>query len=245
MRYLVLSDIHGNWEALQAVLQDAAGEYERICCLGDLVGYGADPNVVVEWVRKHVPQVIRGNHDKVCCGLEDPTAFNPIARSAAEWTRQALTDENRCWLRELARGPIELDGFLLVHGSVLDEDEYLLHPLEAEPQLQAAENRIVFFGHTHVQGGFLLRDLEAGPVPAGPVARDPWIQLVPGQGGLINPGSVGQPRDQQWQAAYALYDSSRQTVEFRRCDYDIVMAQNKIVKAGLPAVLARRLSEGR
>ena len=113
MRYLILSDIHANWEALEAVLQDAEGAYETIVCLGDVVGYGADPNAVTEWVREHVAKVIRGNHDKVCCGLEDPALFNPIAERAACWTLGVLTSENREFLRKLAQGPVEEGGF---HG---------------------------------------------------------------------------------------------------------------------------------
>jgi diadenosine tetraphosphatase ApaH/serine/threonine PP2A family protein phosphatase len=243
MVYLILSDIHANWEALEAVLQHASGRYEQICCLGDVVGYGADPNAVTEWVRANVPRVIRGNHDKACCGLEDPLLFNPVARYAAEWTRDTLTPENREYLWNLPAGPMDQGAFLMVHGSILDEDQYLIDSQDAIPQLGAAGGRLAFFGHTHVQGGFLLSDL-GQEQPAGN-STGTTIRVVPGESQLLNPGSVGQPRDMQWEAAYALYDTTQQVVEFVRCPYDLAGAQRKIREAGLPPVLADRLAEGR
>ena len=153
MRYLILSDIHANWEALQAVLQSAAGRYDQIVCLGDVVGYGADPNAVTEWVRGHVKEVIRGNHDKACCGLEDTITFNPVARRAAEWTMTTLTPDNREYLRGLARGPMEVDGFLMVHGSVLDEDEYLIDPYDALFQFPHVEDAWSSSGTPMCKGG--------------------------------------------------------------------------------------------
>jgi predicted phosphodiesterase len=245
MRYLILSDIHANWEALRAVLESADGRYDKIVCLGDVVGYGADPNPVIDWVRGHVKDVIRGNHDKACCGLEDTITFNPVARRAAEWTMSELTPENREYLRLLARGPLEVDGFLMVHGSVLDEDEYLIDPYDAVFQFPHVEGRLVFFGHTHVQGGFLLWDAAERGQPAQSKSQGDVLRIVPGTTQLINPGSVGQPRDFVWQAGYAIYDSGRQIVEFQRCDYDISTAQQKIRDAGLPPALADRLALGR
>ena len=217
MRYLILSDIHANWEALQAVLASAAGRYDKIVCLGDVVGYGADPNAVTEWVRSHVMKVIRGNHDKACCGLEDTITFNPVARRAAEWTMSTLTPDNREFLRGLARGPMEVGGFLLVHGSILDEDEYLIDPYDALFQFPHVEGRLVFFGHTHVQGGFLLWDADDRVEPAAAKTQADVLRIVPRKTQLINPGSVGQPRDFIWQAGYALYDTEQRLVEFQRC----------------------------
>ncbi|MGH9665777.1 MAG: metallophosphoesterase family protein, partial [Bryobacteraceae bacterium] len=126
MRYLILSDIHANWEALDAVLAHAADAYDRILCCGDLVGYGADPNAVVEWVRAKVARVVRGNHDKACSGLEDLEWFNPIARASAEWTLKILSPDNADYLRRLPKGPAAVNGFDIAHGSPLDEDEYLI-----------------------------------------------------------------------------------------------------------------------
>jgi predicted phosphodiesterase len=245
MRYLILSDIHANWEALQAVLAAAEGRYDKILCLGDVVGYGADPNAVTDWVRGHVEQVIRGNHDKACCGLEETITFNPVARRAAEWTMSTLTADNREYLRALARGPIEVDRFLLVHGSVLDEDEYLIDPYDALFQFPHVEGRLVFFGHTHVQGGFLLWDAEDRVEPAWTKTQGDILRVVQGTTQLINPGSVGQPRDFVWQAGYAIYDTEHHLVEFQRCRYDLETAQQKIRAAGLPPALADRLALGR
>jgi predicted phosphodiesterase len=245
MRYLILSDIHANWEALQAVLESAAGRYDRIVCLGDVVGYGADPNAVIDWVRDHVKDVIRGNHDKACCGLEDTITFNPVARRAAEWTMTTLTADNREYLHDLARGPLEVDGFLMVHGSVLDEDEYLIDSYDALFQFPHVEGRLVFFGHTHVQGGFLLWDAGDRVEPARTKAQGDVLRIAQGTTQLINPGSVGQPRDFVWQAGYAIYDTEQHLVEFQRCDYDLETAQKKIRDAGLPPALADRLALGR
>jgi len=245
MRYLVLSDIHANWEALQAVLADAEGAYETILCLGDMVGYGADPNAVTEWMRDNVATVIRGNHDKVCCGLESPELFNPIAKTAALWTYEELTAENRKYLAALPKGPAAVDGFLMVHGSVLDEDEYLLDPRDTLLQFVNADGKPVFFGHTHVQGGFMLWQAGQKAEPAALHPDGAALQVRPDRGQLLNPGSVGQPRDLNWLAAYALYDSEKKLLEFRRCEYDLAKAQRKIRGAGLPVVLAERLALGR
>ncbi len=243
MRYLILSDIHGNWEALEAVLREAEGEWERAVCCGDLVGYGADPNRVVEWVRQHVAAVVRGNHDKACAGLEDLAWFNPAAREAAQWTAAELTPENERYLRRLPAGPLEVGDFEILHGSPLDEDEYLM---AAAPELAAHLGaRLSFFGHTHWQGGFAfyrrgVKRLRA--VPAG--VRAVPVRLEAECFYLINPGSVGQPRDGDPRAAYALYDDGGRAVELRRTPYRVSTAQAKIRRAGLPAILADRLAEG-
>ena len=246
MRYLILSDIHANWEGLQAVLAHAEGAYDAICCLGDVVGYGADPNAVSEWVRANCSHVIRGNHDKTCCGLEDASFFNPTARLAVDWTHDELSKENLEWLRGLPRGPLEVEGaFTIVHGSYLDEDEYLLDLRDAAQQFPHMAGKLVFFGHTHVQGAFLLRgDYPvdgARPDASGPNA----IQVRAGDTVLVNPGSVGQPRDFMWESAYAVFDAEARTVTYQRVPYDVATAQEKIRKAGLPEALAERLSLGR
>jgi Icc-related predicted phosphoesterase len=125
MKYLILSDIHANWDALQAVLAVTEGTYDLILCCGDLVGYGPEPNRVVSWARKHVHAVVRGNHDRVCSGLDDAWAFNSTARESARWTKRRLTTPNKNWLKELKEGPVDLEACTLVHGSPLDEDEYV------------------------------------------------------------------------------------------------------------------------
>jgi hypothetical protein len=131
VRYLILSDIHANWEGLEAVLEHAAGKYDQVLCCGDLIGYGADPNAVTEWVRAHAAAVVRGNHDKASVGLDDLEWFNPVARAAAVWTQRELTPENAAYIRNLPKGPLMLDGFQVVHGSPLDEDEYILGAADA------------------------------------------------------------------------------------------------------------------
>ena len=248
MQYLIISDIHANLEALEAVMRDAEGQYETIVCLGDVVGYGADPNPVCEWVRGNADVVIRGNHDKACCGLEDPVLFNPVARYAVEWTHENLTAENRDWLRDLVAGPVDVRDFIIAHGSVLDEDEYLIDAQDAANQFPHILGRIVFFGHTHVQGGFFLRTSEATNGSGAPPVEDEVpnsVALRSSDTALINPGSVGQPRDLAWESGYALFDSDKRRVDYRRCPYDVTASQKKILEAGLPAALAERLSIGR
>ncbi len=126
MRYLIISDIHANWEALQAVLNSAKGEYDRVLCCGDLVGYGADPNATVEWARANLSTVVRGNHDRACVGLDDLEWFNPVAKAAAIWSMSAITEENAAYIRSLPKGPLAVEDFHVAHGSPLDEDEYMV-----------------------------------------------------------------------------------------------------------------------
>ena len=244
MRYLVLSDIHGNWEALDAVAAQARGAYDIAVCCGDLVGYGADPNPVIDWVRANVAVVVRGNHDKVCTGLEDLEWFNPVARAAAEWTLHALTPSNLRYLRDLPQGPAAVESFQILHGSPLDEDDYLMSTFEVSQIQSHLEKQISFFGHTHLQGGFLcdwngVRRI-GGALPNG----DTVLELDPDTWYLVNPGSVGQPRDGDPRAAYVLYDPKARVVEYRRAAYDVGAAQRKIRAAGLPEILALRLETG-
>jgi predicted phosphodiesterase len=245
VRYLILSDLHSNWEALQAVLAAAEGRYEHVVCLGDLVGYGADPNPVVEWVRGHVTAVIRGNHDKACSGLESLEWFNEIARNAARWTLSALAPENLQYLIGLARGPVQLDGMTLVHGSILDEDEYVVSPQEAAQVFPYLEDGVTFFGHTHLQGGFIDHLGKLQLIRPRPESGPQYLEIHPEEKYLVNPGSVGQPRDGDWRAAFVLYDSGQRQIVFHRVDYDVSAAQQKIQAAGLPAPLATRLAAGR
>lgn len=250
--YLIVSDIHGNYEALEAVLEDARGRYERILCLGDLVGYGADPNRVAEWAKSNVVSVVRGNHDRACTGTDLLEYFNPAARASALWTRGALTPGNSGYLEHLARGPLRVTndglsqpsgvsghGFDLVHGSPLDEDEYLVEVEDVQFLRESMETKLTFFGHTHLQGGFLL-----APRSVMRITPDRAWQLEPDYYYLINPGSVGQPRDGDPRAAYALYTPENRTIEYRRVPYDIGKAAAKILQAELPESLALRLFEG-
>jgi len=240
MPYLIVSDIHGNLEALHAVLQDAAGRYNKILCLGDLVGYGADPNAICEWARANVAAIVRGNHDKVCCGNEPLDDYRPVAAASVAWTHQHLTPENLAFLERLPRGPLRYEDFDLAHGSPLDEDEYLITEEDAAPVVESLEARVTFIGHTHVQGGFLLARRKAARI-----SPDRTLPIEPEYLYLINPGSVGQPRDGDPRAAYALYSPGDRVVEYGRVAYDIDAAAAKIRASGLPEPLASRLSLGR
>lgn len=246
MRYLILSDIHANWEGLEAVMNDAAGHYDTIVCCGDIVGYGPDPNAVTEWVRGNVSAIVRGNHDKVCCGIEDPEDFNPIARAASIWTWKELSADNRAYLRELPQGPAAHAGFDLVHGSPLHEDDYMVSRSDVFAVALKLQPALTFFGHTHLQGGFLIvRRRNIGSLGKPMVGSRPAaLQLESHANYLINPGSVGQPRDGDPRAAYAIFDSETKIVFFFRVPYDIETTQGKIRKAGLHDQLARRLQTG-
>lgn len=245
MRYLILSDIHANWQALEAVLTHTAGDYDKIICCGDLVGYGADPNRVVEWARTKVDAVVRGNHDKACAGLEDLEWFNPVAKSSAIWTQKELTEDNMQYLREAPQGPIAVNGYSILHGSPADEDEYLVAPSEVQSVRNLLATPLSFFGHTHVQGGFLLVKNHVYRIPkTPPTVEDQTLEFENDVVYLINPGSVGQPRDGDPRAAYILYDSAKKELTYHRVPYDVTSAQACIREAGLPDMLAERLSSG-
>jgi predicted phosphodiesterase len=237
--FLIVSDIHGNREALEAVLADARGRYDRIVCLGDLAGYGADPNFTVEWARTNVSAIVRGNHDKLCAGLESFYSYRPAARAAAEWTVNQLTAENRSYLERLPRGPLPYEGFDLVHGSPLDEDEYLMTASDVAVIRNEIDSPLSFFGHTHLQGGFLIARNNVKPID-----RNRVLELEGHYTYLVNPGSVGQPRDGDSHAAYAIYSPRDRVIEFRRAAYDAAAAAEKIRAAGLPESLATRLLSG-
>lgn len=246
MRYLILSDLHSNLEALQSVLSHAAGDYDRIVCCGDLAGYGPDPNAIIDWARASLYAVIRGNHDRACGGLDDLEWFNPIARTATLWTIQQLTEENLKYLRALPEGPLNVDGFSLAHGSPLDEDEYVITAQDALNQFPYVQSDLVFFGHTHLQGGF-ARTGERMEVHAHPCGAENhrFLHLMPDTAYLLNPGSVGQPRDADCRAGYILYDSEQRLVVFHRVGYDDEFTREKIIRAGLPDSLGNRLLVGR
>lgn len=247
MRYLIISDIHSNLEALEAVLQAAPPErFDKVLVLGDIVGYGADPNAVVDRVRELAPDVIvRGNHDKVASGVEPADGFNDAARRAALWTFNALTPENRAYLAELEAGPRIIDETLeICHGSPVDEDEYIFEPTDAIEALRVAERPVCFFGHTHVQIAYWLSGDSFDVIVTGS-DDETQITLDPSRRYLINPGSIGQPRDGDPRAAFATFDAAAGVVVLRRVPYPVNDAQAKIAAAGLPEGLARRLALGK
>jgi predicted phosphodiesterase len=245
VRYLILSDIHANWEALQAVLAHAKSAYDRIACCGDLVGYGADPDAVSEWVRDNAAATIRGNHDKATAGLEDLEWFNPVARQSVLWTQSAMKPANLDYLRGLPKGPDRIEDFQILHGSPIDEDEYVVNEREVAQVAPYLEAAIGFFGHTHLQGGFLchrngVKRLRTVDDDASSRSYDLDDNAVY----LINAGSVGQPRDGDPRAAYTIYEPGSRLATLYRVEYDIAAAQRKIIKAGLPEMLALRLEAG-
>jgi diadenosine tetraphosphatase ApaH/serine/threonine PP2A family protein phosphatase len=247
MRYLTLSDIHGNLEALDACLAHARAKgYDEILVLGDLVGYGADPNAVIIRLQTLTPKAtVRGNHDKIAIDLSEADEFNATARSAARWTYQALTPEHRAWLAGLPAGPIVVDDLVeICHGAPFDEDAYIFDELDALRALRSASRPLCLFGHTHTPVTF---QLSGGTLTADqPRAADELLLQVEDDAQyLINPGSVGQPRDGDPRAAYAIVDSNKRQVELYRLPYELEITQGKIIAAGLPDVLARRLASGR
>ncbi len=265
MRALIISDIHANLEALEAVLETAPA-HDTVWNLGDTVGYGASPNESIEQVRNLGAVFVRGNHDRACCGLMSLEDFNPIASRAAQWTQLTLSEEHTAWLQALAHGPFDPTERIakrngsnghssngsavnVMHGSPLDEDEYILSMRDAWDPLQATSARINFFGHTHLQGGFATDGetmFKLNPhYTTRNGAEECEIQLRESARYLINPGSVGQPRDHDWRAACGLFDDERMTMSFLRIPYDVRAAQVKIIRAGLPERLAYRLREGR
>lgn len=245
MRSLLISDLHSNCEALSSVLRHVARKrVGRIICLGDIVGYGANPNQLIETLKRSRRRklIIRGNHDRVAIGASEPEDFNSVARDAILWTRERLSRGNRSWLAGLPVGPVEdPSDFLVCHGSPDDEDEYVLSDLQAARILHKWPHRLIFFGHTHLPFIYRLGD---GQLQGMLVEEPLTIQLERGCRYLINPGSVGQPRDHDWRTSCAIWDDAKRTVQFFRLEYDVASTQRSIEEAGLPQILADRLGAG-
>lgn len=245
MQFLILSDLHANWQALEAVLADAKGEYDQVVCCGDIVGYNPNPSEVLDWTRSSCVAVVRGNHDKVVAGIDDLEWFNDIAKTSAQWTMHVLSRNQLNFLTELPTGPARLEHFHIWHGSPLDEDEYISASSEALARFSAFELPLAFFGHTHLQGGFFSKYGRVGPIPQVPAnERELVFVLEPDTLYMVNPGSVGQPRDRDPRAAYALYNPDTNVVTLRRKAYAMDRTAALIKKAGLPDVLGFRLFVG-
>lgn len=245
MRYLIFSDIHGNLEALEAVLEDIKRKkIDYYLFLGDLVGYGASPNEVVQKVLsfRHL-FMVRGNHDKAVCGLDSIQTFNPIAAAAIEWTKKALNKKLLHFLSGLAKSPLVVHkNITICHGAPFDEDYYIFGEFDAVEAFSYFETPLCFFGHTHFPFLYVEKDQT---VEGTFIQESPFeIKLEKGARYLINPGSVGQPRDRDPRAAYVIYDSKARKIKFYRVEYDIQSAQKKILEANLPSALAERLSLG-
>lgn len=245
MRYLIFTDIHGNLESFLALLKFIERKkIDYYLFLGDLVGYGASPNEIIQKIQTMKPiSLIRGNHDKAVCGLDSIDTFNPIAASAIYWTKQNLKKKNMDYLNRLKKGPTIIhDNITLCHGAPFDEDYYIFGEFDAAEAFKYIRTPLCFFGHTHfpyvytekdsfVEGTFLMGNSNE-------------VKLEKGVRYLINPGSVGQPRDRNPRASCAIYDSDVRRIKFFRLDYDIEEAQKKIREEDLPLALAERLSLG-
>ena len=236
--------MHGNWEAFSTVLSSVRDErFDSVLVLGDLVGYGASPHRIIDRVRRFGPEltIVRGNHDKVVAGLEEGLGFNRVALTSIQWTRSRLGKRRLTYLADLPQGPAEVEDFLICHGSPADEDLYILNEETAAQAFAETEFSLAFFGHTHVPcliseqaDGVDWRDLEPGVT----------LELPTHERHLVNVGSVGQPRDRDPRAAYVVYDSEQRLLEIRRIAYPVAKAQRRILRAGLPSLLADRLAVG-
>ena len=241
MRILLLSDIHANLEALDCALSQTS--FDALWVLGDLVGYGANPNSVVGKIQELKPdQILRGNHDKVCSGLESGDDFSFLAGLSAEWTLENLQPEIRQYLQNLPAGPLSSGDFLLCHGSPVDEDEYLFSAAQISPLFQQLSMPVCFFGHTHVP---VIYSNKQGRVEGQRVTASLEMALEPSCRYFINPGSVGQPRDGDPHGSMILLDTRTNGLEFIKFSYPIEKAAEKIRQSGLPPALGDRLLVGR
>jgi predicted phosphodiesterase len=240
MKYAIIADIHANLEAFQTVLEDArAQNCTHYACLGDVVGYNANPKECLDIVREMGMPCVKGNHDEYCSSDSALEGFNPHAAEAVNWTREQLTEEDRQWLRDLKYLRL-VSNFTLVHAT-LDGPQrwgYVFDKLAAAASFTYQNTSVCFFGHTHVPVAFIRDTVVRG----GTYSK---FKVEPGRKYFINVGSVGQPRDNNPRASYVIYDLDEATIELRRLDYDIPTTQAKIRAAGLPERLAERLAFGK
>ena len=240
MKYAIIADIHANLEALQVVLKDAKEQHcTHYACLGDVVGYNANPKECLDIIREMGMPCIKGNHDEYCSNEGAMEGFNPYAAEAVSWTRRQLSPEDRKWLRELKYLRL-VASFSIVHAT-LDGPQrwgYVFDRLAAAASFTYQNTNVCFFGHTHVPVAFIRDSVVRG----GTYSK---FKVEPGRKYFVNVGAVGQPRDGNPKAGYVVYDLDEGTIELRRLDYDIASAQAKIIKAGLPPRLAERLALGR
>lgn len=240
MKYAIIADIHGNWEALQVVLEDIrAQNVTHTVCLGDVVGYNANPKECLQVIRDLNIPVVKGNHDEYCSTDNALDGFNPHAAEAAHWTRDQLTADDKQWLRDLKYSRMAAN-FTMVHATLDAPDRwgYVFDKLAAAASFPYQNTQMCFFGHTHVPVAFMRDTVVRG----GTYSK---FKVDSSRKYFINVGAVGQPRDNNPKCAYVIYDMDAQTIELRRLDYDIETAQRKIREAGLPERLAERLAYGR
>jgi len=241
MRYGIIADIHGNFQALEATLGTLSKEkIDKYLCLGDIVGYGASPEECIARIKELNPGIVAGNHDWASVGLFDISYFNPEARDTLLWTKKNLKDEDRQYLKEL-KLIHKQDDLTLVHGSVVrpEEFKYIRDVSSAERAFSLLETRICFVGHTHRPIVFIQKDKDCI------VSSKEKLHIEPKQCYIVNAGSVGQPRDGNPKGRYVVYDTDKEELETKSVSYDIKTAQEKIIKAGLPRMLAERLRFGK
>lgn len=241
MRYAIFSDIHGNLEALETVLEDIQKyDVQQLICLGDLVGYGANPNECIERIRHPRYPTVAGNHDYAAVGLTDITYFNTYARSAILWTMEELEEDNKNYLRQLPL-ILEFGDFVIVHSSLIRPEawSYVLTIQDAEANFRILKFPLCFIGHSHYP--FVLMQNEKGNIfPSAKML----VNLQKNGRYLVNVGSVGQPRDNDPRATWFIYDGEAKTIETKKISYDVDAASRKIIAAGLPPFLADRLRHG-
>ncbi len=247
MRFLIFSDIHSNLEGFRALLSRIRNrKIDAYLFLGDIIGYGANPNEVIELLSS-LPNLttVMGNHDKAVLGLGSHEFFNPIASSALNWTEKRLNKFSVEFLSSMKRGPVRLkNGVCLCHGSPEDEDYYIFTPEDAYDSIEFSGERICFFGHTHVPVVYEFRGEARYSVYYPLDEGRSTIRLKPSFKYMINPGSIGQPRDKNPRATFLIYDDRRGIVKFYRINYNIRKARKKILNAGLPEILGDRLLDG-
>jgi predicted phosphodiesterase len=240
MKFAIIADIHANLEAFQVVLADMEQQKcTHVACLGDVVGYNANPKECLDIVRQKGWPVVKGNHDEYCSSEDALDGFNPAAAEAVNWTRKQLTVEDRQWLRDLKYQRM-VTSFTIVHAT-LDAPQrwgYVFDKLAAAASFTYQNTAVCFFGHTHVPVAFMRDTLVRG----GTYSK---FKVEPNKKYFVNVGAVGQPRDNNPKAGYVVYDVHEGTIELRRLDYDIPAVQKKILAAGLPPRLAERLAYGR
>ncbi len=242
MRALIVSDIHSNLEALEAVLKHAErnGGYDGIWCLGDMVGYGPDPSACLRRLRRHDLAAVAGNHDYAAAGVIDAADFNGSAFTAIRWTADQLGEEDTAYLAGLPQVNLQ-PPFTLVHGSLRAPIvEYLTHPSQAVATLELLTTNYCLVGHSHYP--FICRENGGMPLFL-PLPESQAVPLV-SERCIVNPGSVGQPRDRDVRASYAVFDYEAHTIEHHRVDYDRAATQAKMREAGLPQYLIDRLDHG-
>jgi len=244
MKYIIFSDVHSNLEALQALLHHKKTKgADKFLFLGDMVGYGPDPEKVIKLFSqiKNL-HLVRGNHDKVIADLEPSSLFNPIAAVSAEWSKTRLSDKDRRFIKKMPRGPQVIDRFITIcHGSSFDEDYYIFSSFEASESIKLMNTAIGFFGHTHYPILYYTRNEKTDSLP---MKENTKIKLDANTRYLINPGSIGQPRDKNPASSFIIFNSDKMEIQFIRFPYEIKSTQEKIMAAGLPEILATRLETG-